>query len=163
IVYWDPDGRQPALLPGDDLHTVHSMTFSDEAITRMRDFFVTNYGHPDPPGGQSGNTDPRFKFSCIGTLNHAVEALYDRDLWPGNGAASIDATQDFLTEHGMTLGEASVRYRWNRADQTATGRTSAWDTIVGLSNHDRGWSVYLVSVAHGFHSATVSFDNRDPD
>src|SRR5262249_54523039 len=60
IIYWDPDGRQPALLPGDDLHTVHSMTFSDEAITRMRDFFVTNYGHPDPPGGQSGNTDPRF-------------------------------------------------------------------------------------------------------
>jgi RHS repeat-associated protein len=156
VSYVDRDGRQAAVIG----------TFTQAAIDRMRDFFTDNARHSMPSGGTSGNTDPGLRYSCIATLNHGIEKLYDRTMWDQtrwgvNGPPQVDKTQNLMIDNSRTLGSATVKYRWDAATASATARTSEWDTVMRLSKGDVGWSVYLVSVAGGFHSVTVTLDNRN--
>lgn len=149
VAYWDPDGRQKRT------------TFTDVEIGRMKTFFVQNAANPAGRNGTSGNTNPNLRYSCIGTMNHGIEALYDRDLWTGNGASEVDKTQNKLIKDGMTQGESKVKYSWNNTSKNSTAKSSEWDKVIDLAKGDQGWSVYLVSVAGGYHSVTVTLDNRD--
>lgn len=154
ITYWDPDGREKRT------------TFTDAEINRMFWFFVDNAAKPRNPRGSEGNTDPAYRYSCIGTANHAVDTLLGERVWPRgsgrNGPATIDRSQNHVVALGRSLGEATVRYGWDVQNAWPKARASEWDTVISLANGDKGWSVYLVSIAGGFHSATVTLDNRDP-
>jgi len=165
IAYWDPDGNSPDVIDRtNDVDPIAHKTFSTDDVSRLRDFFVDNAAHPIPDSGTtSGNTDPTKRYSCIGTMNHGIEKLFDQNLWKGNGKKEVDLTQDIMTEKGMTLGEAKVKYKWDSAAGEAVAKKSAWDTVLKLSKGDQGWSVYLVSVAGGYHSVTITLDNRDTD
>jgi hypoxanthine phosphoribosyltransferase len=164
IAYWDPDGNQPDVIDRtNDVDPISHKTFSTDDVSRLRDFFVQNAANPRPAGGSSGNTDPTKRYSCIGTLNHGIEKLFDQDLWTGNGESEVDKTQSKMIKKGMTLGEAKVKYTWDNVAKDATAKTSEWDTVLKLSKGDQGWSVYVTSVAGGYHSVTVTLDNRDTD
>lgn len=164
IAYWDPDGRQPDVIdPTNDVDPIPHKTFSTDDVSRLRDFFVNNAANPKPAGGSSGNTDPNLRYSCIGTVNHGIEKLFDKNLWKGNGESEVDKTQNKMIKKGKTLGEAKVKYTWDNTAKEATAKTSEWDTVLKLAKGDQGWSVYVVSVGGGFHSVTVTLDNRDTD
>jgi hypothetical protein len=94
-------------------------------------------------------------------MNHGIEKLFDKDLWTGNGEKEVDKTQAKMIKKGKTLGEAKVKYTWDNTAKEATAKTSEWDTVINLSKGDQGWSVYVVSIGGGFHSVTVTLDNRD--
>jgi len=160
IAYWDPDGRDPALQATTNVPAIPGKTFETADVSRMRDYFVDNAAKPNNPAGQSGNRDPQYRCSCIGTMNHAVEQLYNKTFWPNsNGPSEVDKTQNKMIADKRTLGEANVVYTW--ANSAAVGKTSDWDTAIKLAQGDKGWSVYLVSVAGGYHSVTVTLDNSD--
>jgi RHS repeat-associated protein len=162
IAFWDPDGKQPDLI---DLTIpdapIANKTFATADVSRLRDFFVRNAANPAPAGGTSGNTDPTKRYSCIGTMNHGIEKLFDKNLWKGNGLSEVDKTQDKMISKGKTLGENKVKYTWDSANKEAKTKGSDWDTVINMANGDQGWSVYLVSIAGGYHSVTVTLDNRD--
>jgi RHS repeat-associated protein len=162
IAYWDPDGRQPDVIdPTNDVDPIPHKTFSTDDVSRLRDFFVNNAANPRPAGGSSGNTDPDYRYSCIGTMNHGIEKLFDKNLWKGNGASEVDKTQNKMIKKGKTLGEAKVKYTWDNTAKEPTAKGSDWDTVLKLSKGDQGWSVYIVSIGGGYHSVTVTLDNRD--
>jgi RHS repeat-associated protein len=162
IVFWDPDGRQPDVIDTTIPDTpIANKTFSTADVSRLRDFFVANAANPVPAGGTSGNTDPSKRYSCIGTMNHGIEKLFNKDLWKGNGKSEVDKTQDHMVSKGKTLGEAKVKYTWDNVNKQAKAKGSDWDTVITLADGDQGWSVYLVSVGGGYHSVTVTLDNRD--
>ncbi|MEZ4359064.1 MAG: FG-GAP-like repeat-containing protein [Kofleriaceae bacterium] len=149
IAFWDPDGNQK------------KTTFADADVARMKAFFIQNAANPAGAAGTRGNTNPNLRYSCIGTMNHGIEALYDRNLWRGNGASTVDLTQDALIKKGMTLGSAKVKYTWDNTNKASTAKASEWDTVMSLSKGDQGWSVFLLSLGSGYHSITITLDNRD--
>jgi hypothetical protein len=127
----------------------------------MSDFLEQNVTHPV---GRTyyGNTNPRFRFSCIGTVNIATERLHNRKLWSNvTGLDEIDKTIDEMHRRGFTDGEVRIAASWSPLTGT-TMQTSVWDTLIELANHDRGWSVFHGSVGGGWHSLILGLDNRDP-
>jgi len=39
---------------------------------------------------------------------------------------------------------------------------SVWDVLIEISGRDPGWSVFGLSIMHGYHNVTLTLDNNNP-
>lgn len=138
-------GRRSALAAG--------RTFSPEAIERMRNYFITNASLTNPA-------------SCIVALNAGVQTLLNR---PTQRVGSdIQTTMARLQTAGRA-GRSQV-IEFNDAQNRLTRgvrrphqlRASVWDMVIAMVGGDPGWSVFGLSLMDGYHSVTLSLDNRNP-
>jgi hypothetical protein len=138
-------GRRMALAAG--------RTFSEDAIERMRQYFVGN--------AKSASPD-----SCIAAMNKGVRLLYDD---PSQKMGSdVEASMQKLVGANRAGAARVIEFEDSRGRITTGTRRpeklheSVWDVLVGLAGGDPGWSVFGMSLMDGYHSVTLTLDNRDP-
>jgi hypothetical protein len=138
-------GRRRALLAG--------RTFTDDAIKKMRDYFVNN-----------AKTE---KDSCIVALNKAMHIATSKPDLPTT-PETIEKTMAKIAASGHS---SEAREVWFEAKGGKISRGGArpeklhesiWDTVISLTGGDPGWSVFTMSLLDGYHSVTLTLDANDP-
>jgi len=127
-------------------------TFSDARVVAMRDFFIANATSANPQ-------------SCIATLNQGVRNVLGDQ---GQGVrGEIQTTMAALQTSGR-IGESRViefldprGRRTTGARRPTTLSQSIWDTVIDMAGRDVGWSVFGLSLMDGYHSITLTLDNRN--
>jgi hypothetical protein len=139
-------GRREALAAG--------RTFSEESITRMRNYFTQNAKKPNPD-------------SCIVALNKGVKLLLS-DPKQKTTSESIEKTMELLQSSGRA-GVLRVIEFEDKKGRITTGtlypdklHESAWDAVIQMAGNDPGWSVFGLSLMDGNHSITLTLDNNIP-
>ena len=128
-------------------------TFHETAVARAEAFWKSNATSSSP-------------MDCITTLNHAVRLLYAN---PNLGLGSqIDRSMEALRGQGLATARRDVEFK-NEAGQPTTGvtapdslRESVYRVMLGLTNGERGFSVFGLSLMDGYHSVGLVLDHRDP-
>jgi len=128
-------------------------TFTDTDIQQMRAFFVANVasGHP---------------LNCIDTLNRGMRTVLHRP--QQRVGSSIQNTMARLAQSGLIAEKRVIEFLDQRGRITygviAPVRLSrsVWDTVIDMSGHDVGWSVFGMSMLDGHHSVTLVLDYNNP-
>ncbi len=128
-------------------------TFSTEAITRMRNFFVQNAHSANP-------------INCIACMNKGLRLLLDD---PAQRLGSqVDQTMAQLARSGRAGAAHVIEFNDSRGRMTRgvrrphTLRQNVWDTLINMAGGDVGSSVFGLSIMDGNHSVTLTLDNSDP-
>jgi hypothetical protein len=128
-------------------------TFDDDAIKRMREYFIRN-----------ARTE---KDSCIVALNKGM-ALVTRSSALPTTNKSIEATMARLTAAGWTAEVQEIPFLAKGGRVTRGGArpeklaASVWNSVLSMADRDPGWSVFTMSLLDGFHSVTLTLDASDP-
>lgn len=134
----------------EDFNVSDAASFSTEAVGRMKDYYEAHKKGTDSPE------------DCITILNGAV-----RDLLSDQNqavASAIHSTMDRLTTAGHASARRDIEYK-NASGGNTSGVTkpeSAGESVTEVAEQAcvrRGWYVFGLSVADGYHSMTLAIDN----
>jgi hypothetical protein len=144
-------------------------TFSEDAIQKMKEYFVQNARKPakpreNPPPAPSGG----WQNSCIVALNKAVTIVTSEPALPTT-PKSIEETMEKIAASGHSSVAREVWFESKSGRISKSGalrpeklQASIWDTVMSLAGGDPGWSVFTMSLLDGFHSVTLTLDASDP-
>jgi len=132
--------------------TATGATFEDKAVEDMKDYFVQN--------ATSGKADP-----CITTMNKGLRKLYGKNLKVGS---TVQDTMALMEKGGMVSSKKVIEFLDDKGRQTTGVREpqglsespSAW--LLEQCKGQPGWHVFGMSNMDGYHSITMTVDNRDP-
>jgi uncharacterized protein DUF4157 len=139
-------GRRKALRAG--------RTFTDDAIKKLREYFVENAKSE--------------KDSCIIALNKGMKVVTAKPALPTT-PESIEKTMAKVAAAGSSSEAREVWFRSKSGKISKGGARperldrSIWDTVLALAGGDPGWSVFTMSLLDGFHSVTLTLDANDPN
>ena len=129
-------------------------TFAEEAIARMRAYFVEN-----------AKTE---KDSCIVTLNKGMRLVTGKPALPTT-PKTIEKSMAKVAASGHSSQAREVWFRSKAGKINKSGAArpdtldvSIWDTVLALSGGDPGWSVFTMSLLDGNHSVTLTLDANNP-
>jgi hypothetical protein len=129
-------------------------TFTEEAINRMRTYFVNNA----TTGGDS----------CIVTLNKGMRLVTAKPALPTTpetiekSMAKVAASGHSTDAREVWFRSAAGKINKGGAARPDTLDASIWDTVISLSGGDPGWSVFTMSLLDGNHSVTLTLDTSNP-
>ena len=138
-------GRRKALRAG--------RTFTDDAIKKLREYFVENAKSE--------------KDSCIIALNKGMKVVTAKPALPTT-PESIEKTMAKVAAAGSSSEAREVWFQSKSGKISKGGARperldrSIWDTVLALAGGDPGWSVFTMSLLDGFHSVTLTLDANDP-
>jgi len=123
--------------------------FSKEAIERMKKFFVFNAG-----------LDDNERLDCITCLNTGMRLLLNMPKHPVGKA--IHKTMNSFHRTGHASEPHVIEFNDQQGKLTAgikppkKLRESILDAMLEMSNFEKGWSVYGLSIMDGYHSVTLT-------
>lgn len=151
----------------------HNRAFWAHEVQRMKQFFLANVEARKKTGTN---------LTCVNTFRRGVSFLYDR-------SGDVRKSKNSLVQYGLSVppdnsieslmaraqvcGMASpVRVvqcisPWGRKidegnwDKPVKLNENVWDVLMGMVNDDPRFSVFCLSLADGYHVATLTVDNRD--
>lgn len=153
-------GRRRALAAG--------RTFTEDAINKMRAYFIRNARKPsrprnNPPPAPAGG----WQDSCIIALNKGMRIVTSKPALPTT-PRSIEKTMQKIAASGHSGVAREVWFKDKRGKKTkgaarpASLERSVWDEVMSLAGGDPGWSVFTMSLDDGNHSVTLTLDANDP-
>lgn len=130
-------------------------TFSEEAVKRMRDYFIDN-------------AKTQKDGACIVALNKGVKMLLNDPKQPTTNE-SIEKTMEKIAASGRS-GDAREIYFKSKSGKITRGSSrpetlaeSVWDAAITMADKDPGWSVFTMSLLDGYHTVTLTLDNTKLD
>lgn len=128
-------------------------TFTDDAIKKMREYFVEN-----------AKTE---QDSCIVALNKAMKIVTNEANLPTT-PKTIEDTMKKIATSGRSGAAREVWFQGKSGKISEGGarpeklNESVWDAVISLAGGDPGWSVFTMSVFDGNHSVVLTLDASDP-
>jgi hypothetical protein len=128
-------------------------TFTAQAVTRMRDFFVQNATGGSPQ-------------SCIGTMNEGLRRLFDNPSIPVG--SEVHTTMEALRQAGHATSRQDIEFKDAGGNTTRGERPpeslseSLLARMQAMNGGAAGWSIFGLSLMDGYHSVLLSLDSTNP-
>lgn len=133
----------------------NGITFSANAVERMKAFFV-----------QNALAEENERLGCIDTMNKGLRLLYDLPSLKVGG--EVQTTMGKMEIAEKVIKKTIIEFV-DDAENITTGirapyRLSAgiWRAIMEQTGDDFGWSVFGLSIMDGYHSIVLSIDKTIP-
>jgi hypothetical protein len=130
-------------------------TFANEAVERMKSFFIKN-----------ARTNEDERLDCITTMNTGLRLLLGMPRHPVGSAVhktmnslrrTGHATEPYIIEFLDEFGQKTIGVK--RPEELIEPISAA---ILEMAGREPGWSVFGLSIMDGYHSVTLTLDLNDP-
>lgn len=146
-------------------------TFAVEDVQKMKKYFTDTVKKRQEVTDKEGEDAAEKKFQCINVLRKGMTELFGDDkgltMTTHN---TMEETMGQLQKEGRAGSEHVIKFvsKTNRPIGAGSGarperpETSIWDYLMSEVKGDIGESVFGLSLMDGWHSVTLTVDNRNP-